>query len=260
MRELVKSYEMWNCTTENLDHVVIVWKENDNHYQSRLSGRWATAKPFDLDSLSTSETIPIPMHIFKGRWHPSLTESPPVAPTDSFLKCPCIILPDDYDADEPGLWTPGDDLIKEAKVYEILQQHPHPNICVYYGCVRDGDHITAICLKKYTRNLMEAVWKSDPTLNPAAILDGISKGLAFLHETLGLVHNDINPANIMLDDAGVPVIIDFDSCIPIGEEIVMNCKGGTIDWTVEPMPTIALPENDIYGLTQIDEFMKGRRS
>ncbi|KAG1900596.1 uncharacterized protein F5891DRAFT_1032762, partial [Suillus fuscotomentosus] len=59
--------------------------------------------------------------------------------------------------------------------------------------------------EKYTRNLMEAVWKSDPTLNPAAILDGISKGLTFLHETLGLVHNDINPANIMLDDAGVPV-------------------------------------------------------
>lgn len=95
MGELVKSYEMWNCTTENLDHVVIVWKENDNHYQSRLSGRWAMAKPFDLDSLSTSETIPIPMHIFKGRWHPSLTESPPVAPTDSFLKRPCILLPDD---------------------------------------------------------------------------------------------------------------------------------------------------------------------
>lgn len=260
MRELVKSYEVFDTRTERLDHIVIVWKESDNYYQSKHA---AKAEPFDLDSLPASESIRIPMHIFKGRWHPSLTELPPVAPADSFLKRPCIFLPEHCNADKPegdGFRTPGDDLIKEAKVYEMLKQHPHPNICVYYGCVRDGDYITAICLKKYGRNLMEAVWKKDPTLDPAAILDGISNGLTFLCETLGLVHNDINPANIMLDDAGVPIIIDFDSCLPIGEEIGMCCKGGTIDWMVELMPTIALPENDIYGLTQIGEFVKGRRS
>lgn len=257
MRELIKSYEVWNSTTEKLDHTVVVWKENDDCYQSEYR---STTKLFDFDSLSTSESTPIPMHIFKGRWHPSLTESPPVFPTDSFLKRPCILLPDDYDANKPGSWTPGDYLVKEAKVYEILKQHPHPNICVYYGCVRDVDHITAICLKQYGRRLMNAVWESDPTLNHAAILDGISKGLTFLHETLGLVHNDINPANIMLDDAGNPVIIDFDSCIPIGEEVGLSGKAGTFGWTVEPMPTIALPENDIYGLKQIGEFMKGKRS
>ncbi|KAG0707349.1 kinase-like domain-containing protein [Suillus ampliporus] len=258
MRELVKSYEVWNPTSEKLDHTVIVWKEDDNYYQSEHP---ATTKSLNLDSLSA--TISIPMHIFKGRWHPSLTESPPLAPADSFLKRPCILLPEDYDADEPDkhdFLTPGDHLIQEAKVYEILKQHPHPNICVYYGCIRDGDYITAVCLKKYGRRLMDAVWKGDPTLNPAAILDGISKGLHFLHETLGLVHNDINPANIMLDDAGDPVIIDFDSCIPIGEEIGLSGKAGTFGWTVEPMPTISLPENDIYGLTQIGEFMKGTRA
>ncbi|KAG2071487.1 hypothetical protein BDR04DRAFT_1194040, partial [Suillus decipiens] len=181
-------------------------------------------------------------------------------PTDSFLKRPCILLPDDYDANKPGSWTPGDYLVKEAEVYEILKQHPHPNVCVYYGCVRDVDHITAICLEQYGRRLMDAVWESDPALNHAAILDGISKGLTFLHETLGLVHNDINPANIMLDDAGNPVIIDFDSCIPIGAEVGLSGKAGTFGWTIEPMPTIALLENDIYGLKQIGEFMKGKRS
>ncbi|KAG2135510.1 kinase-like domain-containing protein [Suillus clintonianus] len=254
MRELVKSYEAWNPTSEKIDHVMIVWKENDNYYQSKHPETRATS--FDLDSLSAS--IPIPMHIFKGHWHPSLTELPPVAPTDSFLKRPLILL-EDYDDGQGGhdSRTPGDDLLNEAKVYEILKQHAHPNISIYYGCVRDGDCITAICLKKYGRTLMDAVWKKDPTLNPAAILDGISKGLAFLHETLGLVHNDINPANIMLDDAGDAVIIDFDSCKPIGEELG---KAGTFTWTVEPMPTISLPENDLYGLAQIGEFMKGNRS
>ncbi|KAG2107365.1 hypothetical protein BD769DRAFT_1694102 [Suillus cothurnatus] len=230
MRELVNSYEVWNPTTEELDHTVIVWKENDNYYQYQHR---ATIELFNLNNLSTSESIPIPMKIFKGRWHSSLTESPPVAPAGSFLKRPCIFLPDGHEADErekPGLCTPGDHLTKEAKVYEILKQHPHPNICVYYGCVRDVDHITAICLKRYGRTLMNAVWESDPTLNHAAILDGD------------------------------PVINDFDSCIPIGEEMGLSGKAGTFGWTIEPRPTIALPENDIYGLKQIGEFMKGNRS
>jgi hypothetical protein len=151
MRELIKSYEIWNPTTKKLDHIVIVRKENDNYYQSEHC-QWATNELFSLDSLSTFESIPIPIQIFKGHWHPFLTESPPVAPAGSFLKRPCILLPDDYDADKserPGLWTPGDHLAKEAKVYEILKQHPRLDTCVYYGCVRDVDHITAICLKRY---------------------------------------------------------------------------------------------------------------
>ncbi|KAG1827358.1 uncharacterized protein BJ212DRAFT_47801 [Suillus subaureus] len=72
----------------------------------------------------------------RDRWHPSLTELPPA----------------DYDTDKPvkhDSRTPGDSLVHEAKVFEILKRHPHPNICVYHGCVRDGDHITAICLKNY---------------------------------------------------------------------------------------------------------------
>lgn len=74
------------------------------------------------------------------------------------------------------------------------------------------------------------------------------------------MHNDINLANIMLDDAGDPVIIDFDSCIPIGEEMGLSGKAGTFGWTIELRPTIGLPENHIYGLKQIGEFMKGNRS
>ncbi|OAX35710.1 hypothetical protein K503DRAFT_350809 [Rhizopogon vinicolor AM-OR11-026] len=188
MRELVKSYEVWNPTSERLDHTIIVWKEGDNYYQSEHS---ATNGSFDIDIDSLPITTPIPMHIFKGRWDPSLTESPPLTPVDSFLKRPAILLPDGYDTDESHkrdlTRTPGDFLVQEAKVYEILKQHPHPNIGVYYGCVREGDYLTALCLKKYGRTLMDAVWTKDPTLNHTAILEGLSKGLQFLHDTLGLV-------------------------------------------------------------------------
>ncbi|KAG1849703.1 hypothetical protein DFJ58DRAFT_794821 [Suillus subalutaceus] len=231
MRELVKSYEVWNSTTEKLDHIVIVWKENDNYYQSE---HWATTEPFNLDSLSTFKSIPIPMHIFKGRWHPSLTESPPVPPTGSFLKRPCILLPDDYDSDEPekpGVWTPGDYLVKEAKVYEILKQHPHPNICVYYGCVRDVDHITAICLKRYGRTLMYAVWESDPTRTMPRFLTVFRKGSLFCMRR-----------SVLCTMTSTPLI------------------SRSMTREILRLPTIALPENDIYGLEQIGEFMKGKRS
>ncbi|OAX37970.1 kinase-like protein [Rhizopogon vinicolor AM-OR11-026] len=255
MRELVGTRKVWSDTADKCIHSII-WKEGENHYQTNRSAN----EPFDLDTLPV--TTPIPMHIFKGRWHPSLSELPPLIPTDSFLKRPCILLPEGYDADRPvrhDFLPPGYLMVEEAKIYEILRQHPHQNICAYYGCIREGDDLTAICLKKYGRILLHAVWEKDPTLNHAAILDDISKGLQFLHQTLGLVHNDIKPANIMLDDAGNAVIIDFDSCMPIGEEIPSYRKAGTPGWTMDPMQSVSDPENDLYGLTQIGEFLKGKR-
>ena len=49
-------------------------------------------------------------------------------------------------------------------------------------------------------------------------LEDILKGIRHLH-SLGLVHNDINPANIMLDNNGTAVLIDFDSCRRVGESL-----------------------------------------
>jgi serine/threonine protein kinase len=115
-------------------------------------------------------------------------------------------------------------MMAEAEIYEILKNHPHPNICVYYGCVREGEYLTAICLKKYERTLKSAI-DSGAILDRDAILDGISAGLRHLHDTFSLVHNDINPSNIMLDESSSPIIIDFDSCVPIGEDFGGRGRG-----------------------------------
>jgi serine/threonine protein kinase len=260
MRELIKSYEAWDLTSDEFDHTVTVWKEGDNYFQAKHSAR-ANAS-FNLESLPA--TTPIPMEVFVGRWDTSFTELPLLTPADYFLKRPPILLHENHNDARSGnthghgghrFRTPGDDMVEEAKIYEILKRHLHPNICIYYGCIRSGDYLTAICLKKYPRSLQDAVWNGDRTLDSAVILDGISKGLRFLHETLGLVHNDINPTNIMLCDTGDPVTIDFDSCLPIGQEIGSR-KGGTFGWTSKPPPTIAVPENDLYGLTLIAKFME----
>jgi hypothetical protein len=256
MRELVQNYPAWSNETDEFDHNVTVWKEGDNYYHPAIA--------FHLESLPTPK--PIPMALFRGLWHSSLTECPHPLPANSYLKSPRILLPEDYDfaahevPDEEGIHSirvPRDDMIAEAEIYEILKRHPHPNICIYHGCVRDGAHFTALCLKKYRRTLDAAILGGDCSVDRGAILDGISKGLGFLHDVLGLVHNDINPSNIMLDDKGIPVIIDFDSCMAIGHRIG-NHKAGTFGWMKEPAPSISLPENDFHALDLIAELMRNK--
>jgi len=50
------------------------------------------------------------------------------------------------------------------------------------------------------------------------VLRGIQEGIQHLH-SLGLIHCDINPANIVMDEGDTPVIVDFDSCRRKGEEL-----------------------------------------
>lgn len=145
-----------------------------------------------------------------------MTECLSPLPTDSYQKCPAIILPEGYNAKiaKGGVYSfraPGNDMVAKAGVYEILKQHPHPNICIYYGSIHEGGYLVTIGLKKYLCSLYNAV-ESGVILQCDIVLDGILEGLLFLH-TLGFVHNDINLTNIMLDNKGMPVIIDFDSCI-----------------------------------------------
>lgn len=46
--------------------------------------------------------------------------------------------------------------------------------------------------------------------NIKASLNGILVGIKHLY-SLSLVHNDINPGNVMFDEDGTPILIDFDS-------------------------------------------------
>jgi hypothetical protein len=154
----------------------------------------------------------MPIQCFRALWNPSLTKCPSPFPTDSYQKHPAIFLPEGYDATknaEGGVYSfraPGNDMVAEAEVYEILKQHPHPNICIYHGSIHEGGYLVAICLKKYPHLLHNAV-ESGISLQCNIVLDGILEGLLFLH-TLGFAYNDVN----------MPVIIDFNSCIQIGQD------------------------------------------
>ncbi|KAG6151295.1 hypothetical protein E4U11_007932 [Claviceps purpurea] len=81
--------------------------------------------------------------------------------------------------------------------------------------------------------------------------DAIELGIRHLH-SLNIVHNDISPYNIMLDETDHPVIFDFDSWQQNGQEL--GTKKGSRGWSIEE-EEYARFENDFYSLSKIREFL-----
>lgn len=88
-----------------------------------------------------------------------------------------------------------------------------------------------------------------------ASLDGILEGIQHLH-SLGLVHNDINPSNVMFDEDVTPVVNDFDSCRRIGEPLLGTGAARTHEWHDEDAET-ALVKNDLDALQQLKAWLVG---
>lgn len=79
---------------------------------------------------------------------------------------------------------------------------------------------------------------------------GIEDGVQHLHG-LGLIHNDLNPSNIMMD-GGNAVIIDFDSCKVEGARL--GAKAGTVGWQIGNS-THAMRVKDPFALSKIRELL-----
>ncbi|PYI01510.1 hypothetical protein BO78DRAFT_411418 [Aspergillus sclerotiicarbonarius CBS 121057] len=154
-------------------------------------------------------------------------------------------------------------ILREVSICEILRGNPHPNIAAYYGCQESGGRVSGLCFKRYTTTLLDRFnprhlnkegfrlrrreFVSDEDGDRMkGIVDGIRDGITHLH-SLGLVHNDINPANVMFDESGdgvVPVIIDFDSCRRIGESLSETETKRTHQWH-DPKVESAVEKNDL---------------
>jgi hypothetical protein len=69
---------------------------------------------------------------------------------------------------------------------------------------------------------------------------------------LVLVHNDLNPSNVMVGD-GAAVIINFDSCQHQGEP--MSTKGLTPGWGT--YTGYAVLESDLANLDRLERYLLG---
>ena len=100
-----------------------------------------------------------------------------------------------------------------SKLCEVLCETRHPNIAVVYDYVyEDGDtyileeHING----KSIKNIMDedGIISENQT---AQIISSVCSALEVLHKkTPPIVHNDINPSNIMICDDGTVKLFDFD--------------------------------------------------
>lgn len=199
--EMVVSEEVWkNLDNDELvfDHILLIVRPGSRYLFARQRDRHA---PIDATKLH-------------------LEEIPDSLPSNSYVKRPNLL---DYGEKENCCTV----LLQESEINEILRQHPHPNIAQYYGCVVENGRFGGLCLQGYSSTCKQRAERraskgqdgsGEPALSETEkrrLMQGIRDGVTHLHR-LGLVHNDLNPSNIMLED-GVAVIIDFDSCRRQGE-------------------------------------------
>lgn len=159
-------------------------------------------------------------------------------------------------------------ITREVEICEVLRKNPHPNIATYYGYTETRGRVSGLCFKRYTSTLLEAVnpkrigkiaFVSGPRElvkeNMKSGLEGISVAIKYLH-SLGIVHNDINPANIMIDEDGTLILIDFDSCRYIGESLRNTGTKRTRHWH-DPAVDISLEKNDHDAFQDLQVWLAG---
>ncbi|OCL09394.1 hypothetical protein AOQ84DRAFT_291322 [Glonium stellatum] len=124
-------------------------------------------------------------------------------------------------------------LLEEVKTLEFLMRNPHPNFVRYHGCIVRRDRITGLVLDRYPITLADRVKEGAQGFKKGSWVEAIESGVKHLH-SLGLAHNDLNPANIMFNEDDNPIIIDFGSCKPFGESLI---SAGTPGWIDEEFTT-----------------------
>ncbi|KAJ5186626.1 hypothetical protein N7449_011390 [Penicillium cf. viridicatum] len=232
----------------------VVYRTNSQLYHGMLKARCypsTIVNPVDLTNIRQ-----IPLSAYSPLYATELTRAHDPLPKDTHVKRPRLISYD-WISKSPQPSAIAESILAEVKVCELLTQCPHPNIAIYYGCQVSGDRITGLCFTKYSHTLMKEVNPGALMKRQArstrkiikdysAVLAGVESGIRHLH-SLGLVHNDINPSNIMFNGDEL-VIIDFGSCQSMSES--MEGSGGTYEWCDETVK-LSLPENDLNALEEI---------
>ncbi|KAJ4196351.1 hypothetical protein NW767_009472 [Fusarium falciforme] len=136
----------------------------------------------------------------------------------------CIKRPRIEDWIERADWPKWAELsLREIKVYEVLKQHPHPNIGRYFGCVTEEGRVIGLCIERGTSSLAEKLFGATMQ-RKMEYYKAVEAGVLHLHE-MGLSHNELTPANIRMNGE-VPFITNFAYCTR-GAEVV-RLQTGTL--------------------------------
>jgi serine/threonine protein kinase len=201
---------------------------------------------------------PIPPQAYRPILPPGCTVAPD--PSDGYIKQPNLM-------SFGGVVDLASLVLKELATCEVIRKHPHPNIAIYHGCVVSDGRVTGLCFKKYPETLMDKI--NPGHLNKSTFiqskdrtaarkmamryLSGIEAGIRQLH-ALGLIHNDLNPANVMITEDDTPVIIDFDSSSAPGT--ALDKAKRTYGW-FHPDVHVSRESNDLDALAELRIWLTG---
>ncbi|KND89403.1 Mitogen-activated protein kinase 8 [Tolypocladium ophioglossoides CBS 100239] len=238
---------------------LVVYRAGNDVYHAISKARYSA--PSEIRGEHRNYNLLIPVSAYSPPCRPEFTRAPDPLPCNThWIKTPRLISYDRlHQGPQPNYIA--DSVLTEVEVCEVLKRNPHSNIARYLGCQVSDGRITGICFAKYSSTLMQ-------TVNPgncmkgklrsvrckgedySHLLKGVECGIRHLH-SLGFVHNDINPSNIMLYN-DTAVIIDFGSCRRQGESL--EGVGRTYEWYDQDVE-VATPQNDLNALDEIRAWL-----
>ncbi|KAK0613103.1 hypothetical protein B0T17DRAFT_542816 [Bombardia bombarda] len=174
---------------------IILRDANDEYFYAKTNQRMTR-----VSNINGLDTTRIPADQIWPLANPKFTQAPDLLPPTSYFKRPRL----------------------------LYYGYPYLNIVSYLGCIVKEGRIRGLAFARYSVTLSQ-ILKDRTPFDKGLCLCGIEAGVRYMHK-LGLVHNDLNPSNIMMDGDN-PVIINFDSCKR--EEDELGSKAGTDGWTLD---------------------------
>jgi hypothetical protein len=132
-------------------------------------------------------------------------------------------------------------LEREAALAAALQ---HPRLVRTEGVVRDGAQVCLV--QEYLPGGDARRLRGRPWREWVPVLLGVAEALEAAH-TAGLMHLDLTPGNVLLDEHGGACLADFGVAVAVGstgEAPGSPYARSPAQWRGEPV----VPEDDLYGL------------
>jgi serine/threonine-protein kinase len=148
-------------------------------------------------------------------------------------------------------------LRREAR---LVRKLAHPRIVPVYG-FHGGERASAVT-QRYMRGGDAGKRRGAPPLEVVRIGADVAEALEYLHG-LGVVHRDVKPSNILLDEDGRAALADFGiAAVAWGDEEGIVVRGGGSRACLSPQQLAgeaARPADDLYALgALLFELLSGR--
>lgn len=234
---------------------VVVFERDDGIYVARIPEAIPLEGPFNLEGVTgVRVNLESVFPIFNSVNSDDFTSVAEPSLQNLYRKLPSLIEYEDKpytDAVENTDSVEKKLMVREAQIYELLKKSPHDNVVMYYGCKVQNKRIVGFYLEKLEETLRQRLDRLGSNFDIDQCLRGTREGIRHIY-SLGLCHNDLNPANIMFRKDSTPVIIDFDSSQPQGEKLALVV--GTEGW-YDPERELSAPQNDIDAFHQIKKHI-----